>query len=265
MENNELYHFGIQGMKWGKRRYQNEDGSLTDEGRARYGYKVRSSGKGLIQTIKTKRQAKVELKKKEKQKKERIKRLEAARKAKAEKKAHEDAKNKALESGDAREILKYKNELTTQQKNEAYNRLQSDANLARLADDENRRASEEAARNSKWNKAMKIASRLGQASDAVNKVSNFYNSSAKIINAFSDTKLPVIGEQQREQPKDYFAKSKKEAELLLSRSKDLSMPEIEKELERIDTIQRIEKYTAGQTGNKGKQNSKKNKDDKDKK
>jgi len=32
-----LYHHGIKGQKWGVRRYQNDDGTLTPEGRARYG------------------------------------------------------------------------------------------------------------------------------------------------------------------------------------------------------------------------------------
>lgn len=35
---NELYHYGIKGQKHGVRNYQNEDGTLTDEGRARYGH-----------------------------------------------------------------------------------------------------------------------------------------------------------------------------------------------------------------------------------
>lgn len=35
--NNELYHYGIPGMKWYIRRYQNPDGTLTDKGKARYG------------------------------------------------------------------------------------------------------------------------------------------------------------------------------------------------------------------------------------
>ena len=32
----ELYHWGIKGMKWGVRRFQNKDGSLTPAGRKRY-------------------------------------------------------------------------------------------------------------------------------------------------------------------------------------------------------------------------------------
>lgn len=36
METNQLTHWGVKGMKWGVRRYQNKDGSLTSAGKKRY-------------------------------------------------------------------------------------------------------------------------------------------------------------------------------------------------------------------------------------
>lgn len=54
-----LCHWGIKGMKWGVRRYQNKDGSLTPEGKKRYSEegnsgetsKPSSSGKSTQKSI----------------------------------------------------------------------------------------------------------------------------------------------------------------------------------------------------------------------
>ena len=49
----ELYHHGVKGQKWGIRRYQNPNGTLTEEGKIRYGVdpktgKLSDEGKKLL-------------------------------------------------------------------------------------------------------------------------------------------------------------------------------------------------------------------------
>ena len=75
----ELYHHGILGMKWGVRRFQNKDGSLTNAGEKRY-------SKSIGESIKEYRVSR-----------KRQKNLQKAREAKIAKKKEEEQKIKDAE------------------------------------------------------------------------------------------------------------------------------------------------------------------------
>ena len=50
--NEDIYHWGIKGQKWGVRRYQNKDGSLTPAGKQRYDKDVKRIRKTVVSASK---------------------------------------------------------------------------------------------------------------------------------------------------------------------------------------------------------------------
>ena len=54
MVHNELRHYGVKGMKWGVRRYQKKDGTLTNAGKNRYNSDKKSKTKDPDEFVKSK-------------------------------------------------------------------------------------------------------------------------------------------------------------------------------------------------------------------
>lgn len=162
----QLEHWGIKGMRWGIRRYQNPDGTLTAAGKKRYADEVdkikaknakldakltakKIADRQSARVKKLKEQAaakKAQLKGEKIEKKKTQAEINAAKaKAKADKKDKEleDAltrkdlgmqkkKAKILRSGDPVEILKNGHLFNDQEINEAYNRLTAENKIKGL-------------------------------------------------------------------------------------------------------------------------------------
>ena len=94
MDNNELTHWGIKGQRWGIRRFQNKDGSLTEAGKKRRG--IDDSDDDDTESTEAKRE-------------------------------------RLLKSTNASELYKNRNLLTTAELNERLNRIDTERRLSEAA------------------------------------------------------------------------------------------------------------------------------------
>ena len=188
MESNYLTHYGIKGQKWGIRRYQNPDGSLTSAGRKRYS----DSGgiRGAVSKVKnavTRRgsSSKSAAKKKQEEKEEK------------EKETLEQKKDRVLKSRSAKELYENADLFTTQELQSAYNRLSLERNISSLVPKDVNKGKQFV------DNAIKTAKTLN---DAIDTGSKLYNNVAKVYNSLTDEgrkkPLPMIGDNQKKDKKD---------------------------------------------------------------
>ena len=131
MENPELKHWGIKGMKWGIRRYQNKDGSLTRAGK--------------------KRQA------------DNLEKARQAKKAKQDEiREREEKRSKLLKSTDASELYKNRDLLSTEEINERLNRLNAEQRLSQLSNQTKSTGME------KVNKALAVGRKINEVYEFTN-------------------------------------------------------------------------------------------------
>ena len=172
MGNIELQHHGTKGMKWGVRRFQNKDGSLTTAGKKRY---------GIIGSIKERNAQK----KKQKQQTEALEKAREAKKTKAEEAAE---KKRVLESGTADEVMKYKGQLSNKELADAYSRLNYERLISDLSAKDTRSGADKV--DSLMTKADKVVGAAQKGLDT-------YNKAAKIVNAVSKADLPTFEGNQK--------------------------------------------------------------------
>jgi len=170
IQDGELYHHGVLGQKWGVRRFQNKDGSLTQAGKKR----VSRKQKKALEKARKAKQAKAE----------------AAKKAKQEQAEFEANKKKALESGSAAEVSKYRGKLTNQELQQVVSRLNMEQRISELADKK------------EPTKVEKLTKKLNNANDLVDKGITGWDNIAKILNATMKTNLPIIKPDKKDKGKD---------------------------------------------------------------
>ena len=231
----ELYHHGTKNMHWYQRRYQNEDGTWTEEGKKlraiREGYGEGSMHKMEKRGIKTDNKLhRMEAKKQRKQNRmdkatqRKVNQIKAKRaKAEYDAKKAEDDRQKKIKTGDIKTIMdmQKKGQLSNQELQSAIDRLKKENELAKLAPQK-----------------KNVFDKLESAGQKIQKVANFVNAGKNAINAVHDIKKILSGDNKKESKLDGLKKkgSKLMANDILDMVGDLSTNELQEANKRLTAI-----------------------------
>lgn len=223
----EMSHSGILGMHWGRRRYQNKDGSWTEAGKRRRremspDAKKRADRKNEMKNLKSKGEldtAKANLKITKAQNKAAVQEAKAgvktlrgkmADKAKAAAVAAKDAAKAKVEerkaakkeataeeiirSGDMKKILQNKDKLSNEQLKAAADRMDLEQRLSGI-DAKQKQAG--------IDKYKRFADVVGTTANLTSNGINIYNNVGKILGTFGIAELPVIDSRANREKAQY--------------------------------------------------------------
>ena len=180
MENDELYHHGIRGQRWGRRRYQNKDGSLTPAGKKRYDKemdKLKAEKKKLVNESRTKK--KLDKLDQMKSDVDTLKKKNKGENTNETNETPEAKRARLLKSTDAKELYENKDLLTTNELNERINRIDTEARLKSKISEEHAKTGMEY-----------INDKMRKGSDTINNATNLYK---KVDDAYSTVAKSAIG------------------------------------------------------------------------
>ena len=169
-----LAHHGVIGQKWGVRRYQNYDGSLTALGRKHRGLSEKSSKavRTVEKAIKKRRAEKQAIREEaRKESRARAVELETERQAQRHQKLKEDIRR------NPRNMYKYRDQLTKEEAKELIEQIEWDRKMADIRFDEYRRFN---------SRAKEVANTVATAATIMNQGIRLYNDSALVFNSMID-------------------------------------------------------------------------------